>query len=117
MLGKTKWNKNFLNKKLSRYSTIVDEAVALLIVENIALDLQSRLNTENSGTSIMIWRKTLKAKFKKLRKDSRKVTQHGWSEEGIKRYNLLFMETKKERERKGEWERTRRRTVEIFQDT
>lgn len=99
MIGKTKWKKNFLNKKLSRYSTIADEAIALLIVENIAPDLLSLLNKDISGTPIMISRKTSKAKFTKSRKDSRKGTQHGWSEEGIKRYNMLFMETKKEREK------------------
>ena len=101
MIGKTKWKKNFLNRKLSRYSTIADEAIALLIVENIAPDLQSLLNTEKSDTQIMISRKTSKAKFTKSRKDSMKGTQHGWSEEGIKRYNMLFMETKKEREKES----------------
>ena len=99
MLGKTKWKKKFLNKKLSRYSTIADEAVSLLIVENIAPDLLSILHREHSNTPITISRKTSRAKFTKSRKDSRKGTQHGWSEEGIKRYNELFMETKKEREK------------------
>ena len=101
MIGKTKWKKNFLNRKFSRYSTIADEAIALLIVENIAPDLMSILNTENSRSQLMISRKTSKAKFTKSRKDSMKGTQHGWSEEGIKRYNMLFMETKKERERES----------------
>ena len=38
-MGKTKWKKNYLGKDVSDFTTIADEALAMVIVENIAPDL------------------------------------------------------------------------------
>ena len=42
-----------------------------------------------------------KAKFTKSRSDTRRGTQHGWSLEGVKRYNELFFEIQQRRRDEG----------------
>ena len=68
MIGKMKWKKNVLNRKLSRYSTIADEAMALLIVENIAPDLQSLLNTDKFRYTNNDLKKNIESKVHKIEK-------------------------------------------------
>ena len=91
-IGKTKWKKNYLGKGLSDFTTIADVALAMVIVENIAPDLLELTKDTQGSITLMVSRKTSKAKFTKSRSDTRRGTQHGWSLEGVKRYNELFFE-------------------------
>ena len=100
-MGKTKWKKNYLGRGLSDFTTIADEALAMVIVENIAPDLLELAKDTQSSMPLMVSRKTSKAKFTKSRSDTRKGTQHGWSLEGVKRYNELFFEIQQRRQDEG----------------
>ena len=100
-MGKTKWKKNYLGKGISEFTTIADEAMAMVIVENIAPDLLEFGKDSLGSIHLMVSRKTSKAKFTKSRSDTRRGTQHGWSLEGVKRYNELFFEIQQRRQDEG----------------
>ena len=91
MISRSIWKSRHMNQKLSEFTTIGDEALAMLLLENMAQDV---LNLSND---VAVTRTTSKAKYTKTRKDVRDGKMKGWSTAGIKRYNVLFAEVKSKR--------------------
>ena len=53
-MGKTKWKKNYLDKDVSDFTTIADEALAMVIVENIAPDLLELAKDTQGSVPLMV---------------------------------------------------------------
>ena len=53
-MGKTKWKKNYLGKDVSDFTTIADEALAMVIVENIAPDLLELAKDTQGSVPLMV---------------------------------------------------------------
>ncbi len=99
-MNRKEWRSKYLNERISVITTVVDEAYACLVLENLLPELIGAVNkeTERKGTKY-----TSKRRKKEtwMRKDSNGIryrstgmmatdqTHHGWSMRGIKRFNLL----------------------------
>ena len=97
MVNRKEWRSKYLNERISVITTVVDEAYACLVLENLLPELIGMVDkeTERKGTKY-----TSKRRRKEtwMRKDSNGIRYrggmatdqtHGWSMRGIKRFNLL----------------------------
>ena len=91
MVPRVTWNKNHMNETLTELFSIADEAFAMLVLENIAPDLQSDILRSAQGRLVWGDRKNAKPKFTKGGRDSQ-GKMRGWRYEGIVRYNELVMD-------------------------
>jgi len=89
MVPKLVWNRNHMNESLSKMFTIADEAFAMLVLENIAPDLDRDI-VQSRGRDRVTWvnRKDAQPKYTKSGRDSA-GKMRGWRYDGIKRYNKL----------------------------
>ena len=90
MVPRVTWKKN-LNETLTDLFSIADEAFAMLVLENIALDLQSDIIRSAQGRIVWGDRKKAKPKFTKGGRDSQ-GNMRGWRYEGIVQYNKSVMD-------------------------
>ena len=91
MVPRVTWNKNHMNKTLTELFLIADEAFAMLVLENIAPDLQNDILRSAQGRIVWGDRKNAKPKFAKGDRDSQ-GKMRGRRYEGIVRYNELVMD-------------------------
>ena len=77
MVPRVTWNKNHMNKTLTELFSIVDEGFAMLVLGNIAPDLQSDILRSAQGRLIWGDRKNAKPKFTKGGRDSQ-GKMRGW---------------------------------------
>ena len=99
MVPRVTWNKNHMNETLTKLFSIADEAFAMLVLENIAPDLQSDILRSAQGRLVWGDRKNAKPKFTKGGRDSQ-GKMRGWRYEGIVRYNELVRDVIEWRKRK-----------------
>ena len=86
MIPKNMWNRNHMNKPLSELTSVADEAMAMLVLENICCDLNRPIKEVK-----LVNRKTSQARYTKNGKDSQ-GKMRGWHYNGVKRYNKLVIE-------------------------
>ena len=102
MVPKLVWNRNHMNDSLSKIFTIADEAFAMLVLENIAPDLNKDI-LKSSGRERVTWvnRKDARPKYTKSGRDSA-GKMRGWRYDGIKRYNKLVYDILRWRKKEQE---------------
>ena len=96
LIGKEFWRQNYSRVELSKYITIADEAIALLILENNVEEWIKQVETKETEKPAKK-RRVTRYTGKGRNLDGRKK---GWSLEGKERYNKIFDVI--EKERKGE---------------
>ena len=85
MIPKMVWNKNHMNKPLGELTSVADEAMAMLVLENIACDLDKPVPEIK-----LVSRKTSRVRYTKSRKDAQGKMK-GWHYDGVVRYNKLVI--------------------------
>ena len=90
------WKKKGIKFKVRDIFTVSDEAMAMVLLENSALDMLEYLEQGNDLIRIVPTRKNSKTKYTKS--DNRGHSNfQGWSLAGTRRYNALFQEVTESR--------------------
>ncbi len=91
------WKKKGIKHKVRDLFTVSDEAMAMVLLENSAMDMLTYLEQGTDVIRIVPTRKSSKTKYTKSDHTRNNSNFLGWSLEGTRRYNVLCQEVTESR--------------------